>query len=165
MTRPDPPSLDETAEFAARCHAGQVDKAGQPYVDHLRRVGAHLCRIFPRASLAERHAAWLHDVLEDTPVTAQDLGQRGYGDDVIALVQAVTKDPAGTQTYAERIETLARHGPDGAIRLKIADLTDNGDPARLAALPPDQATRLARRYDAARARLWAALDARTRRAP
>ena len=156
---PGHPSLEETAAFAGTLHAGQTDKAGEPYIGHLIRVSRHLVRLFPRATPVERHAAWLHDALEDTPVTAAALRGRGYAPEVIEIVEAVTKDPDSGQTYAERIETLAARGPRGALRVKIADLTDNGDPARLAALSEAKAASLGKRYAQARARLLAALDA------
>ena len=156
---PGHPTLEETAAFAGTLHAGQTDKAGEPYIGHLIRVSRHLVRLFPRATPVERHAAWLHDALEDTPVTATELRGRGYAAEVIEIVEAVTKDPDSSQTYAERIEALARRGPRGALRVKIADLTDNGDPARLAALSEDKAASLGKRYAQARDRLLAALDA------
>jgi len=156
---PGHPTLEETAAFAGTLHAGQTDKAGEPYIGHLIRVSRHLVRLFPRATPVERHAAWLHDALEDTPVTATELRGRGYAPEVIEIVEAVTKDPDSSQTYAERIEVLAARGPRGALRVKIADLTDNGDPARLAALPEDKAASLGKRYAQARDRLLAALDA------
>lgn len=148
------PPLDVTAARAGFWHGGQTDKAGAPYVDHLIRVQRHLLRLFPDATPEERHAAWLHDVLEDTAVTGRDLLAFGYPSEVVALISALSRPDIGT--YAEWIETLAT-GPRSAIRIKIADLTDNSDPARLAALPAPTATSLAKRYDAALTRLKAAL--------
>ncbi len=148
------PPLDVTAARAGYWHGGQTDKAGAPYVDHLIRVQGHLLRLFPDATLEERHAAWLHDVIEDTGLTGSDLVALGYPDEVVALITALSRPETGT--YAEWIETLSQ-GTKSAIRIKIADLTDNSDPARLAALTAAQAASLARRYDAALRRLRAAL--------
>ena len=155
---PGHPSLEETAAFAAQLHAGQTDLAGEPYFGHLVRVSRNLSKLFRGATSVERHAAWLHDALEDTDLTIADLRGRGYAPEVIAIVQAVTKNPDGHETYAERIEALAQAGPRGAIKLKIADLTDNLDPVRLSALPADRAAALGKRYRRARDRLLAALD-------
>lgn len=148
------PPLDVTAAWAGYWHGGQTDKAGVPYVAHLIRVQAHLLRLFPDASPAERHAAWLHDVLEDTPVTARDLTDLGYDAAVIGIVQSLTRPETGT--YADWIDQLAT-GDLAAIRVKIADLTDNSDPTRLQALPAAKARSLEARYKAASERLWAAL--------
>jgi (p)ppGpp synthase/HD superfamily hydrolase len=151
------PTLEETAALAGQLHASQTDKNGAPYIGHLMRVSRHLLRLFPDASLAERHAAWLHDAIEDAGITAADLRARGYAEDVIEMVEAVTKSADDGQSYAERIEMLIATGLRGAIRVKLADLTDNSDPARLAQLPPDRAKALANRYGQARQRLLAAL--------
>ena len=152
------PTIEETAALAGSLHAGQTDKSGAPYIGHLARVSRHLVRLFPGASAAERHAAWLHDALEDTPTTADDLARLGYDPAVIAIVAAVTRTP-GTDTYQQRIEALAGSGFVSAMRVKLADLTDNSDPARLALLPEDRARPLARRYERAKATLEAALKA------
>ncbi|MCF4164471.1 HD domain-containing protein [Zavarzinia compransoris] len=153
----DHPTLEETAAFAGMLHAAQTDKAGLPYIGHLARVSRHLARLFPNATLAERHAAWLHDSLEDTPTTAEDLAARGYDPAVIAIVAALTK-PADVPSYQAWIERLAASGFVSAMRVKLADLSDNGDPARLAKLPPEKASSLSRRYGRAMATLSAALD-------
>jgi (p)ppGpp synthase/HD superfamily hydrolase len=154
------PSLTDTIQLATQLHAGQTDKAGAPYVGHLARVCAHLERLFPDASDTERHAAWLHDTIEDTGMTGEGLSALGYASEVVETVQALTKpeSPDGAEVvYADWIATLARTGPRTAIRVKLADLHDNADPQRLAALPNETASALRDRYEAAMATLWRAL--------
>ncbi|MDD3447170.1 MAG: HD domain-containing protein [Zavarzinia sp.] len=151
------PTLEETAAFAGMLHARQTDKAGAPYLGHLARVSRHLLRLFPDATVAERHAAWLHDAIEDTPTTAADLLERGYGADIVAIVTALTKTESGS-SYQDWIEQMAASGFVPAMRVKLADLSDNSDPARLAQLPPDRAASLAARYERAKETLVAALD-------
>ncbi len=153
----DMPSIDETAALAGAWHAGQVDKSGQPYVGHLIRVSRHLLRLFPDATVAERQAAWLHDSIEDTEATAGDLRQMGYSEEVIAIVQAVTISDTGL-SYADRIEALATGGNLSAIRVKLADLSDNSDRTRLAELPPERAASMGARYRAAISRLTDVLE-------
>lgn len=157
-TRPAGPSLADTRAWVARLHEGQADKAGVPYMRHVERVAAIHARLFPEASPAERHAAWLHDAIEDTDATAEILAARGYSAETIAIVEAVTKPVDGRSTYAQRIDGLIARGLAGAVRVKIADLTDNLDEDRLAHLPPEFAAAARRRYSHARARLLAALD-------
>lgn len=159
-TAPVHPSLEETAAHAANWHAGQRDKAGLPYVGHLMRTVRNLIHLFPDASLAERHAAWLHDVLEDTEVAAEQLARLGYAPEVIAIVRAICRPADGSQSYADWIEQIARDAPLGALRVKIADLTDNADPQRLALLPVSQAKSLGQRYLGALDRLRRALKER-----
>jgi len=80
--------LQHAFEFGRRSHTAQLRKSGEPYFFHPLRV----------AHLAARHwmdfssviAALLHDVVEDTPVTLEDVGEQ-YGDDVALLVNGLTK--------------------------------------------------------------------------
>jgi len=143
------PSIEETRALVTALHAGQVDQAGAPYIGHLERVAAHLQRLFPEATLDERHAAWLHDAIEDAGVTPDDLRARGYSEATIAIVLAVTKPKDSAINYGERIEALIAKDNPSALRIKLADLSDNLDPARLACLPPARANALSRRYEAA----------------
>ncbi|MEO1774942.1 MAG: HD domain-containing protein [Pseudomonadota bacterium] len=154
---PRAPSLEQTREWAEALHAEQTDAAGAPYAKHLARAAEHLTRLFPHAGPAERHAVWLHDAMEDQGVTAQDLHARGYGRRVIEIVTAVTRPDDG-RSYAAWIEGIAASGDADAMRVKLADLADNADPARLATLPPDRAASLGQRYARAQATLTAALE-------
>ena len=156
-TKPEVPSLAETQDWAATLHDGQTDKAGAPYLGHLERVAGHHERLFPNAPADERHAAWLHDAIEDAGITADDFRYRGYSEDTIAIVEAVTKPDDRKGSYAERIDALIAKGIPGALRVKIADLTDNLDPERLGKLPPDVSARLTKQYGAARSLLLTAL--------
>lgn len=128
---------EETAlDLARRAHEGQLDKAGRPYIEHPARVMARLEGPY------ERMAAALHDVLEDTDVTAADLRAAGCPEPVIAAVDALTKRPG------EPLEESMRRAAADPIarRVKLADIADNADPARLALLAPETAARLRRKY-------------------
>lgn len=67
----------EAERIAREAHEGQFDKAGRPYVEHPARVAAWAARLDPDAPSAVIEAAWLHDVLEDTPFTRDDLAALG----------------------------------------------------------------------------------------
>lgn len=155
------PTIEETKAWARELHHGQTDKAGQPYVEHVLRVHHRLLNLFPDASTDAEHAALLHDAIEDCDVTADDLRHRGYSEETIRIVEAVTKRADGDQTYAERIENLARSGSMEAMKVKIADLSDNSDPERLALLPEKKAISLQRRYCGALDRLREAISVLT----
>lgn len=126
--------------IAEAAHAGQVDKAGQPYIDHPRRVAV---RLEKGSAPAEAVAAgWLHDVLEDTDVTADELREAGVPEETIAAVEAVTKrEGESVEGYAARIKATAL-----ALEVKHADLADNSDPERLALLNEATRTRLEGKY-------------------
>lgn len=106
-------------------HHGQVDKSGQPYIQHPYEVA---CLLPPHL----QSAGLLHDVVEDTRMTLEHLEHVGFGDidglDVVAIVGAVTRDP-DKETHAEFIDRVIGAGED-AIRVKIADCTHNLDETR-----------------------------------
>lgn len=109
-------TLERAIEIAAKAHAGQLDKAGEPYILHPLRVMLTVV-----GGLHERMAAVLHDVVEDTAVTIQQLEQEGFPPVVLEAVLALTKlDGEGRLAAAAR---AVRHPVARAV--KIADVTDN----------------------------------------
>ena len=151
------PGIEQTRIWAAELHKGQTDKAGEPYMGHIDRVVGHLLEKFPDATEDEITAAYLHDALEDTKLTTDDMRARGYNENVIEMIKIVTKDPTSKLTYAQRIEKIAQSGNRGAIRIKVADNSDNRDPARLAKLPRDMQSLFKQRYGRSEKRLMKAL--------
>ncbi|MFE4305424.1 HD domain-containing protein [Streptomyces sp. NPDC056891] len=141
-------TLAEVDALAGRAHAGQTDKTGVPYVEHVRAVAAGLEPLGPHLAMA----GLLHDVIEDTAWTAERLRAAGIPDRVVAVVEAVTNTP-GT-AYEEKIRRITED-PDATL-VKIADNAHNSRSDRAAALPPEQRERLAAKYRAARETLWAA---------
>jgi (p)ppGpp synthase/HD superfamily hydrolase len=127
------PDLGQSIEIMCKAHEGQIDKSGRPYYLHPLRVAMRLVHCTP----AERHAALLHDVVEDTALTLEDLRGLGYNDEVLNLVDILTRRmPEGEshRLYLERI--VASRNPQ-ALRVKLADVLDNMSPARTASLPPE----------------------------
>ena len=151
--------LQRAQNWARELHAGQTDKAGQPYIGHVERVASLLIELFPYASIPEQEAAWLHDTIEDCGITSDDMRDRGYTQETIDIVELVTRKPDGKHTFASWIEHIAASGNEGAIRVKIADLTDNLNPRRLAELPPEKAASLSKRYNRALEHLKTSLAA------
>ncbi len=108
-------TLERAIEIAARQHTGQIDKAGEPYILHPLRV------MFTVNTPSERIAAVLHDVVEDTPVTLEELIQEGFADEVIEAVRALTKTKGES-----RLEAAKRAAANPIARVvKLADLSDN----------------------------------------
>lgn len=143
-------------QLAERAHGLQVDKAGHPYIDHPRRVAERLER--DGAPVSAIVAGWLHDVLEDTTLTAADLRAAGIPEDAIAAVEAVTKRAGESPAdYAERIAATPL-----AADVKYADLADNTDPARVEQLDDATRERLEAKYALFRDVLARAID-RSRR--
>lgn len=115
-------------------HAGTVDKAGQPYILHPLRVMLRL------ATEAERVVAILHDVVEDSEVTLDDLRAEGFSDEVVDAIDHVTRREG--ESYEAFIERIAPHPL--ARRVKVADLEDNMDVTRLVVLDERGAERMQR---------------------
>ena len=114
-------TLERAIEIAAAAHAGQIDKAGQPYILHPIRV------MLSVKKEAERIAAVLHDTVEDTPVTFDDLAEAGFSIAIIDAVRAVTKTDGES-----RLEAALRAVQDPIARqVKLADVSDNMDLSRI----------------------------------
>ena len=69
-------------------HRGQTDMAGRPYVEHLERVA----RPFKGVPILES-IAWLHDVVEDTDCTLNDLLDLWFPSEIVEAVDAITQRP------------------------------------------------------------------------
>lgn len=114
-------TLERALEMAAAAHAGQQDKAGHPYILHPIRV------MLSVTTLEERIAAILHDIVEDTSISFQDLFDAGFSSDIVIAVQALTKNEGESrQEAAQRAvqNTIAR-------QVKLADVADNMDLSRI----------------------------------
>jgi hypothetical protein len=135
-------TLDEATELARRAHAGQVDKASRDYFLHVAAVRDALEPYGVDAQIA----GVLHDILEDTTMTAGELQAAGVPAHVVAAVESVTRQPG--ESYMGMIRRAAAD-PLGRL-VKLADNRHNSDEARLGLLPVAQAASLRRRYTQAR---------------
>lgn len=140
-------TLEQAIALAVEKHRGQKDKAGAPYILHPLRV---LFRLAWDAPEAAQIAAVLHDVVEDTGVTLDDLRAHGFSDEVVAAVNLLSRHSG--DSYEQFIERLL---PNPIARLvKRADLEDNMDLRRLKAVGEKERERLDR-YRAAWGRVTA----------
>ncbi|RMI16945.1 MAG: HD domain-containing protein [Calditrichaeota bacterium] len=125
-------TIERAIEIALEAHRGQVDKAGQPYILHPLRL------MLKMASETEMITAVLHDVVEDSSWTLQELRGEGFSGEVIAAVDCLThREGESYQVYLERI----CRNPI-AVKVKLADLEDNLDIRRLDALNRKDTERL-----------------------
>lgn len=143
-------SVREIEILADGAHAGQTDKIGVPYVEHVRAVAAGLAPFGDGLVMA----GLLHDLLEDTDWTAERLRKSGVPARVVEIVEAVTNQ-AG-MSYDEKIRRIT--ADPQATLVKIADNAHNSRPDRAAQLPADKRERLAAKYRSARAALWPAAN-------
>lgn len=113
--------LEIAIAIATQAHAGQVDKAGKAYITHPLRVMHRL------ETLEEKIVGVLHDSVEDSPLTLEQLAQQGFPQGIITAIDALTKRQG--ERYAAYIERVQANPL--AVRVKIADLTDNLDMSRI----------------------------------
>jgi (p)ppGpp synthase/HD superfamily hydrolase len=132
-------TLGRAIAIAAQAHQEQCDKAGAPYILHPLRIMARM------STEAEMIAAVLHDLVEDTDWTIDRLRAEGFGAEVLAALECLTRRDA--ETYEQFIDR-ARTDPI-ACRVKLADLEDNMDLRRIAEVTDRDLERL-RKYHRAR---------------
>ncbi len=113
--------LNKAIEIAVRAHAGQVDKAGEPYILHPLRV------MISRENEIERICAVLHDVIEDSEVTLEDIRKEGFSEEVITVLDCLTKRDG--ESYEEFIDRIIKNKTASSV--KLSDLSDNMNPSRI----------------------------------
>ncbi len=127
-------TLERAISIAATAHAGQIDKAGRPYILHPLRVMLAL------DAIDDQIVGVLHDVIEDTDVTLDGLRGEGFSEVVLAALASVTNREG--EDYPAFVLRAAAN-PIGR-RVKLADLRDNSDLSRIAQPTQKDFERLAR---------------------
>lgn len=118
-------TLEKAIVIAIAAHAGQVDKYGAPYIGHAMRV-MNMGR-----TEEEKIVGVLHDVVEDTPWTFEQLAAEGLPAPLLIALRCVTKlsDEEDYDHFTERILQNRL-----ACLVKLNDLTDNMDVRRMPAM-------------------------------
>lgn len=131
-------TLDRAVTIAIEAHAGQLDKFGQPRILHPMRVMSRV------ETSTEKIMAMLHDVIEDSDRTLDDLRGEGFAEETVNAVDLLTK---GTdESYTDYVSRLAHNGLARAV--KLADLEDNMDLRRISTLTDSDTKRLQRYHRA-----------------
>ena len=131
-------TIEDAISIAARAHKGQKDKAGAPYLLHPLRM---MLRMTSEAAMM---AAVLHDVVEDTGWTLEQLRAEGFSAEVLEAVDCLThREGESYQEFVERVRTnpIAR-------QVKIADLEDNMNIRRIHQLGAKDLERLEKYHQA-----------------
>lgn len=108
-------------EIAKRAHLGQVDKAGEDYIKHPEKVASFL------KTDEEKAVAYLHDVIEDTELTLEDLYEYGFSKEILEAVDVITKKRG--EDYQSYLNSVKKNKLARAV--KLADLRHNSDLTRL----------------------------------
>lgn len=132
---------NKALRIAYAAHAGQLDKCGAPYIFHPAHVAEQM------DDEVSTCVALLHDVVEDSDVTLDDLA-REFPPEVVEGVRLMTHDPS--VDYLDYVRAIK--GSPVAEKVKLADLAHNSDQTRFAGHPvaPEELERRRRKYDAAR---------------
>jgi guanosine-3',5'-bis(diphosphate) 3'-pyrophosphohydrolase len=119
--------VSEAAELAARRHLGQQRKGrgSEPYINHLAEVANLLATATEGADAELVAAGWLHDSIEDTETTREELAQK-FSERVASLVVECTDDMSLPKAERRRLQVVnAPHKSPGAKLIKIADKISN----------------------------------------
>ena len=133
-------NLERAIEIAVSAHKGQRRKDGSPYVLHPLRLMMSVC------SNDEKIVAVLHDAVEDTPVTFEQLQNEGFSNEVLDALRLVTHE--SDISYADYIAEIAKNRL--ARSVKLADLKDNGNIYEIPELKTKDLERLEKYHNAFR---------------
>lgn len=126
-------TIERAIEIALLAHKGQKDKTGVEYI-------LHPLRVMERGKTeVEKICGVLHDVVEDSDWTIDDLKNEGFSEDVISVIKCLTKETEN-ENYDEFIERVAKDPK--AVKVKLNDLLDNMDITRLNELTDQDLHRL-----------------------
>lgn len=115
-------TLQRAIEIATKAHAGQFDKGGKEYIGHPLRV------MEMGQTEAEKIVGVLHDVIEDTSITIENLAEEGFSKEILDALLCVTK-LSNNENYDHFISRVMTNPL--AVKVKINDLKDNMDITRL----------------------------------
>ena len=112
---------EKAYEIAKKAHLGQVDKAGEDYIKHPEKVASFV------KTDEEKAVAYLHDVIEDTELTLENLYEYDFSKEVIEAVDIITKKRG--EDYQSYLNSVKKNKLARAV--KLADLRHNSDLTRL----------------------------------
>ena len=130
--------IERSLNIALRAYAGKTDKAGREYIHHPLRVMAKM-----KTDL-EMSVALLHDVIEDSDITAEQLLAEGIPAEVVEAVVCVSKNE--NESYQDFVARAKKNKL--AAKIKIADIEDNIDVLRLASLDETDLARIKKYHSA-----------------
>ena len=131
----------KSLEIVTRVFSQKTDKGGFPYIIHLLKVYSNV------SDYIEKVCALLHDVVEDTDITYDDLRDVGYSEDIIEILTILTKVKG--EDYRNYIDRIINSKNIHAMNIKLADLRHNMDSGRIKNPTPNDYERITKRYEPA----------------
>ncbi|WP_239616862.1 GTP pyrophosphokinase [Cohnella mopanensis] len=114
-------NIELAISIALQAHKGQIDKGGNPYILHPLAV---MNRV---ETIEEKIVAVLHDVIEDTEVTIEQLREFGFSEEILKAISLLTRSKE--DSYEEFIEKTIYHRISRNV--KIADIKENMNISRI----------------------------------
>lgn len=108
-------------KIARKAHEGQVDKGGRPYINHPLTVAKNV------KGHEEKIVALLHDVVEDSNYSLEDIKSFGFSENVVKSIECLTRDK--DEDYDNYIKRILSNPI--AVKVKIADMEHNSDLSRI----------------------------------
>ncbi len=142
--------IEKSLDLVLRLFADKTDKEGIPYIVHLMKVYSGV------SSENEKVVALIHDVVEDTKVTFDDLRKLGYSDEIIIPLTYLTKKKG--EYYPDYIERIISSKDIHVYNVKLSDLKHNIDSNRIKNPSVDDYDRITKRYMPAYEKLMNAVN-------
>ena len=130
--------LFKTLELIMKLFNDKLDKSGIPYIVHLMKVYEGV------SDYKEKIVALLHDVLEDTSVSCEELKEFGYDDDILLILSYLTKKKG--EYYPDYIDRLISSNNIHVLNIKLSDLRHNMDIKRIKNPSVNDYERVNKRY-------------------
>ncbi len=142
--------LYKSLELVLRVFDDKVDKGGMPYFNHLLKVYEGV------SSYNEKIVALLHDIVEDTNITFDDLKEFGYSDEIITPLTYLTKKKG--EYYSDYIDRIISSNDVHTLNVKLSDLKHNMDITRIKNPSVNDYERISKRYEPAYMKIKNKLD-------
>ena len=131
----------KSLEIVSKVFSEKCDKGGFPYIIHLLKVYSNV------SDYKEKVCALLHDIIEDTDITYDDLRDVGYSEEIIDILTILTKIKG--EDYRDYIKRIIDSGNTHAMNIKLADLRHNMDSGRIKNPRGNDYERITKRYEPA----------------
>ena len=142
--------LYKTLELVLRVFDNKLDKGGLPYYNHLFKVYEGV------SMYKEKIIALLHDVVEDTDITFDDLKEYGIDEDIIKSLTHLTKKTG--EYYPDYIDRIINSEDIHVLNVKLSDLKHNMDIKRIKNPDVNDYERISKRYEPAYIKIKNKLD-------
>lgn len=138
-------TVEQAFELIEELFKEKKDKGGHPYINHLLRVCSNV------KGNDSKTVALLHDTIEDTEISKENLIELGFTEEIVNAVEIITRQE--NETYNEFIDKIVNSNNLLAIKVKIADLEDNMDLSRISNVTEKDINRVNKRYKPAHEKL------------